>query len=68
MKIEDFELEILKASPGDTVVIKFPLEKYDLDCLRQSFDSLESILPVGVGLMMIPYDWDIGVEKNDNLY
>ena len=62
MKIEDFELEIIKAKPGDTIVIKFPMEKYDLDLIRQSFDSLESILPEGVELMMIPLDWNIEVK------
>ena len=68
MKIEDFELEIIKAKPGDTIVIKFPIEKYDLNFLRQSFDSLQSVLPEGVELMMIPLDWNIGVKSNDSIY
>lgn len=63
MTIEDFELEIIKAKPGETVVIKFPIDKYDLDFLWKSFNSLKSVLPEGVELMMIPMDWDIGVEK-----
>ena len=68
MKIEDFELEIIKAKPGDTIVIKFPIEKYDLNFLRQSFDSLQSVLPEGVELMMIPLDWNIWVKSNDSIY
>jgi len=67
MKIEDFELEIVKAKPGDTIVIKFPIEKYDIDFIYRNFKSLQEIMPKGVELMMIPCDWSVEV-KNDNLH
>lgn len=67
MKIEDFELEILKAKPGDTVVIKFPKEKYPYDWIYDSFKSLKSVLPEGVELMMVPMDFTVEVQ-NDNLH
>ena len=57
MKIEDFEFEILKTKPGDTIIIKFPIDKYDLNCIRDSFESLKNVLPDGVQLIMMPNDW-----------
>ena len=67
MKIEDFELEIIKAKPGDTIVVKFPIEKYDVDFCIQSFNNLKQVVPEGVELMMIPCDWSVEVE-HDNLH
>ena len=67
--MEDFKLEIVKAKPGDTIIIKFPMEKYgaDLDYIYHSFNSLKAVVPDGVKLMMIPCDWSVEVE-HDNLH
>ena len=67
MKIEDFELEIVKAKPGDTIIVKFPIEKYDVNFIYHSFNSLKQVIPEGVELMMIPCDWSVEVE-HDNLH
>ncbi len=65
MKIEDFELEIVKTKPGDTIVIKFPMEKYDVNFIYHSFNNLKKIVPEGVELMMIPCDWSMEVKSED---
>ena len=67
MKIEDFELEILKTEPGDIIVIKFPMEKYPLDEIYDSFESLKRAIPEGVELMMMPVDFTVEIQ-NDNLH
>lgn len=67
MKIEDFELEILNTKPGDIIVIKFPINKYPLDCIYDGFESLKRALPEGVELMMMPMDFTVEIQ-NDNLY
>ena len=63
MKIEDFELEIIKAKPGETVIIKFPIEKYCVDEIHNWFKNLKGVLPEGVELIMMPIDWTVEIEK-----
>ena len=61
MTIEDFELEIVKAKPGDTIIIKFPIDKYEADFLLNSFHTLKEVVPEGVELVMMPSDWVVEV-------
>lgn len=56
----------ISLTPGDTLLIYWELDKYDIDTAQEFYKLVKKVFP-GVNILFLPKGTEIGVVKNESM-